>query len=59
MVAASTGALLGDAPSRDYSSKLSALCDPAHPQFALRRADFHFLQTFTVAVAEICVAESR
>ena len=36
----------------DYS-ELSALCDPGHSQFALRRADFHFLQTFTLAVAEI------
>jgi SAM-dependent methyltransferase len=36
----------------DYA-ELRALCDPAHSQFALRRADFHFLQTFTIAVAEI------
>ena len=36
----------------DYA-ELSELCDPEHPQFALRRPDFHFLQTFTVAVAEI------
>jgi SAM-dependent methyltransferase len=36
----------------DYA-ELSALCDPEHPQFALRRADFHFLQTFTIGVAEI------
>jgi SAM-dependent methyltransferase len=36
----------------DYA-ELSALCDPEHPQFALRRADFHFLQTFTLGVAEI------
>jgi SAM-dependent methyltransferase len=36
----------------DYA-ELSALCDPGHTQFALRRADFHFLQTFTVAIAEI------
>jgi len=28
--------------------ELSALCDPAHPAYALRRADFHFLQTFTL-----------
>ena len=38
--------------SADYA-ELSALCDPGHSQFALRRSDFHFLQTFTVAVAEI------
>jgi SAM-dependent methyltransferase len=36
----------------DYA-ELTALCDPGHSQFALRRPDFHFLQTFTVAVAEI------
>jgi hypothetical protein len=36
----------------DYA-ELSVLCDPAHSQFALRRADFHFLQTFTLGVAEI------
>jgi SAM-dependent methyltransferase len=36
----------------DYA-ELIALCDPGHSQFALRRPDFHFLQTFTVAVAEI------
>jgi SAM-dependent methyltransferase len=36
----------------DYA-ELSALCNPEHSQFALRRADFHFLQTFTLGVAEI------
>jgi SAM-dependent methyltransferase len=36
----------------DYA-ELSALCNPGHSQFALRRADFHFLQTFTVVVGEI------
>lgn len=36
----------------DYA-ELSALCDPEHPKFALRRADFHFLQTFTIGVAQI------
>jgi SAM-dependent methyltransferase len=36
----------------DYA-ELNALCDPQHSQFALRRADFHFLQTFTVVAAEI------
>jgi SAM-dependent methyltransferase len=39
--------------SRADYAELSALCDPGHSQFALRRADFHFLQTFTLAVAEI------
>jgi SAM-dependent methyltransferase len=33
----------------DYQ-ELTRLCDPAHPQFALQRQDFHFLQTFTLAV---------
>lgn len=35
----------------DYA-QLTRLCDPQHPEFALRRADFHFLQTFTLTVAE-------
>ena len=35
----------------DYEA-LSRLCDPQHPEFALNRADFHFLQTFTLAVGE-------
>ena len=37
---------------KDYA-ELTALCDPAHPAYALRRADFHFLQTFTMAVGEV------
>jgi SAM-dependent methyltransferase len=36
----------------DYD-ELRALCDPRHAAFALRRADFHFLQTFTLAVGQI------
>lgn len=32
--------------------ELTRLCDPQHPQFALHRPDFHFLQTFTLAVGE-------
>jgi ubiquinone/menaquinone biosynthesis C-methylase UbiE len=32
---------------------LTRLCDPAHAEFALRRPDFHFLQTFTVAIGEV------
>jgi SAM-dependent methyltransferase len=36
----------------DYD-ELTALCDPRHPAFALRRADFHFLQTFTLAVGQV------
>jgi SAM-dependent methyltransferase len=36
----------------DYD-ELTALCDPRHPAFALRRPDFHFLQTFTVAIGQV------
>jgi len=36
----------------DYD-ELTALCDPRHPAFALRRTDFHFLQTFTVAIGQV------
>jgi SAM-dependent methyltransferase len=36
----------------DYD-ELTALCDPGDPAFALRRSDFHFLQTFTVAVGQV------
>jgi SAM-dependent methyltransferase len=36
---------------QDYA-ELTALCDPCHPAFALRRPDFHFLQTFTVVVGQ-------
>jgi SAM-dependent methyltransferase len=35
--------------TRDYQ-ELTELCDPRHPRFALVRPDFHFLQTFTLAV---------
>jgi len=38
--------------SEDYA-ELSRLCDSQHPQFALRRPDFHFMQSFTLAVAEV------
>ena len=38
--------------SGDDYYELTRLCDPQHPQFALRRPDFHFLQTFTVVVGE-------
>ena len=31
----------------DYA-ELAELCDVAHPNYALRRPDFHFLQTFTL-----------
>jgi SAM-dependent methyltransferase len=33
--------------------ELATLCDPRHPAFALRRTDFHFLQTFTLAVGQV------
>jgi SAM-dependent methyltransferase len=36
----------------DYA-ELVCLCDPHHEQFALRRADFHFLQSFTLAVGNV------
>jgi SAM-dependent methyltransferase len=39
--------------SSDDYAELSCLCDPEHPRFALRRPDFHFLQSFTLVVAEI------
>jgi SAM-dependent methyltransferase len=35
----------------DYE-ELMRLCDPLHPDFALRRPDFHFLQSFTLVVGE-------
>jgi ubiquinone/menaquinone biosynthesis C-methylase UbiE len=38
-------------PSKDYA-QLRRLCDPRDPKFALRRPDFHFLQTFTLTVGE-------
>jgi len=36
--------------SDDDYAELARACDPEHPQFALRRPDFHFLQSFTLAV---------
>jgi SAM-dependent methyltransferase len=36
----------------DYA-ELERLCDPQHPQFALRRQDFHFLQSFTLVTGEV------
>jgi SAM-dependent methyltransferase len=38
--------------AQDYA-EVQRLCDPADPYFALRRPDFHFLQTFTLAVGEV------
>ena len=34
-------------------AELTSLCDPKHPRFALRRPDFHFLQSFTLAVGAV------
>ena len=36
----------------DYA-ELVRLCDPQHPHFALRRPDFHFLQSFTLVTGEL------
>jgi SAM-dependent methyltransferase len=38
-------------PAEEFEA-LSRLCDPRDAAFALNRADFHFLQTFTLAVGE-------
>jgi SAM-dependent methyltransferase len=39
--------------SKEDYEELGRLCDPRDPDFALRRPDFHFLQTFTLAVGEV------
>jgi SAM-dependent methyltransferase len=39
--------------SSEDRAELARLCDAQDEQFALRRADFHFLQTFTLATGEI------
>lgn len=39
----------------DYE-ELTRLSDPQHPQFALHRLDFHFLQTLTLALGEAAPA---
>jgi SAM-dependent methyltransferase len=39
--------------SADDHQELARLCNPLHPDFALRRPDFHFLQSFTLATGEI------
>ncbi len=39
--------------SHDDYAELVRLCDPQHRQFALRRPDFHFLQSFTLVTGEI------
>ena len=40
--------------SDDYE-ELMRLCDPLHPDFALRRPDFHLLQSFTLVVGATAV----
>jgi SAM-dependent methyltransferase len=37
---------------------LGRLCDPKHREFALRRADFHFLQSFSFVIGEVEPAHS-
>jgi SAM-dependent methyltransferase len=39
--------------SGDDFHQLARLCDPQHREFALRRSDFHFLQSLTLAVGEL------
>lgn len=39
--------------SASQREELQRLCDPRHADFALHRPDFHFLQTFTLATAEV------
>jgi SAM-dependent methyltransferase len=39
--------------SDDDYAELARICDPQHSQYALRRPDFHFLQSFTLAIGEI------
>jgi SAM-dependent methyltransferase len=39
--------------SGDDHAEITRLCDPQHAQFALRRPDFHFLQSFTLVTGEI------
>ena len=38
--------------SPDDFAELACLCDSTHENYALRRPDFHFLQTFTLAIGE-------
>jgi SAM-dependent methyltransferase len=33
--------------------ELAELCDPMHARYALRRPDFHLLQTFTLVIGEV------
>lgn len=47
------GARLSPYLSPKQYESLRRLCDPGHAEFALRRPDFHFLQTFTLVTAEV------
>jgi len=44
--------------SADDYVQLGWLCDPTHREFALRRADFHFLQSLSFVVGEVEPAHS-
>jgi hypothetical protein len=39
--------------SHEDFEQLTRLHDPSHPEFALKRPDFHFLQTFSLVVGRI------
>lgn len=39
--------------SGDDHAELARVCDPQHSQYALRRPDFHFLQSLTLATGEV------
>jgi len=39
--------------SADDYERLRRVCDPQQPEFALHRPDFHFIQTFTLAVGQV------
>ena len=39
--------------SGDDYGELSRVCDSRHSQYALKRADFHFLQSFTLVTGEL------
>jgi SAM-dependent methyltransferase len=39
--------------SADDYAELTRVCDPQHPQYALRRQDFHFLHSFTLVTGAI------
>jgi SAM-dependent methyltransferase len=39
--------------SVDDYAELACVCNPQHPQYALRRPDFHFLQSLTLAMGEV------